>query len=310
MGNLETFGEKVFEDLWQAICERFPEEETPTDQILLERTFHQALVEEKTRKFIGRKDLLDQLTQFVNGIKGKLMVVTGNAGEGKTALLASFAKNYAATTTDTFVLPHFIGASPQSNDIHWTLERICKELALVFEIDDSIPTDFKELARKFPAFLEQAAFKGTFCVCSFFVKFKCSSLSLSLSLTHTERVCFLYGVGFDDNSFVSVCDTKIGKYVLIIDALDQLNDKIHQAQSLDWFPEDFPCKVIVSVTEGTKPYEILVKKRNVLKMTELKMTLLSLNERTEIVRQTLWQYHKKLVCFISSFDLSCLNSLY
>ncbi len=243
IGGLEKFGERVFNDLWGAICKHFPEEESHKEDLHVERSFHQALVEEKARKFIGRKDLLDSMKKFANGNKGKLMVVSGKPGEGKTALVSAFAKKYAEENPDVFVLPHFVNASPESNDIRKTLRRLCLELKHAFALDVHVPEDFKELTQQFPILLEQASFKG--------------------------------------------------RLVVVIDALNQLNDKVHRAQGLDWLPEELPCKFIVSATVETKPYEIL-KKRTALKMSELKLTPLSVAERTELVREILWEYHKKL----------------
>lgn len=71
------------------------------------------------------------------------MVVTAKPGDGKSALLANFAKEYAEKNEKTFVLSHFIGASPGSPDIRNTLQRLCDELKLAFDLTDPVPTEYK-----------------------------------------------------------------------------------------------------------------------------------------------------------------------
>jgi len=58
------------------------------------------------------------------------------------------------------VLAHFIGTSHGSTDIRKTLGRLCAELKAVFNLEDEIPSDYKELCNIFPKLLEEATFKG------------------------------------------------------------------------------------------------------------------------------------------------------
>jgi len=242
VSGLDFFGEKVFHDLWSAVNNHFPAEAAPTDPLELERTFHQAFVHEQTRNFVGRKDMMSSMTKFVQGFHNQLMVISGKPGDGKSSLMANFASYYSSQNPRTFVLSHFIGASPSSPDIQGTLQRLCLELKTVFNLDDEIPTEFKELVNLFPNLLEQASFKG--------------------------------------------------KLVIVLDAINQLDHKIQRAHALEWLPKKLPCKVIVSTTPG-KCYENLVHRFQGA-YVELPMSLMDLGDRAQLVRQTLWQYHKKL----------------
>lgn len=157
---LEAFGQRVLEDLWSAITQEHPEEEAPREELAVERAYHETFIENRSRRFIGRRDLLQQMSAHANGDDAVPLVVTGSPGCGKSALLANFAREYAEAHEDTFVLPHFIGVSPGSTDIRRTLLRLCRELARRFEITDEIPEDYEELRKVFPNFLEQAASHG------------------------------------------------------------------------------------------------------------------------------------------------------
>ena len=157
----EAFGQQMLEDLWSAIQQDYPEEEKPPDNLSVERAYHEAFVENRCRRFIGRRDLLQKLTEHADGASSTPLVVTGSPGCGKSALLARFARQYAEAHGEAFVLSHFIGVSPGSASIRRTLLRFCRESALRFGINDEIPEEYEKLRQAFPKSLEQAAASGT-----------------------------------------------------------------------------------------------------------------------------------------------------
>jgi len=240
--DLNNFAERVFFDLWTAIDNLYPKEAPPDDPVEVERLYHQSFVDSTTTLFTGRKDMLEQLHKHVDGLRSQLLVVSGKAGEGKSALLGQFARELAAKDKRTFVLAHFIGASPGSTDIRKTMTRLCMELKQVYNLTDEIPSDFKELCNIFPKFLEEATFKG--------------------------------------------------KLVVIIDAVNQLDEKIHRSHAMEWLPAKLPCKFILSTIEGNCIDTL--KHRFGLQFSEIKMVPLIPRERTDLIKDILWQYHKKL----------------
>jgi len=239
---LDILGEKIFHDIWSAINERYPEDVPSTDPIEVERSYHQAFVQEHLENFVGRKEYIEDLTKFVLGYHNQLMVVHGKAGDGKSALLSHFVAKYAEKNPRTFVLPHFIGVSPNSTDIRSTLYRICNELVRVYQLNETVPEDYKDLETFFPNVLEQASFKG--------------------------------------------------KLILVIDAVNQLDDSLYRSHTLDWLPAKLPCKVIISTLPG-KCLDNL-RRRFLGTMMEMVLSPMDVKERGEVVRQTLWKYHKKL----------------
>jgi len=157
---LDVFGSQVLEALWSAISQEYPEEEIPPDELAVQRAYHEAFNENRTRRFIGRRNLVEGMAAYADGDSPVPLVVTGAPGCGKSALLAIFARAYANTHPDVFVLPHFIGVSPGSTDIRRSLRRLCHELAHHFGIPGEIPEDYEKLRTAFPQFLEQAASGG------------------------------------------------------------------------------------------------------------------------------------------------------
>eukprot|EP01127_Copromyxa_protea_P014003 TRINITY_DN3838_c0_g2_i1.p1 TRINITY_DN3838_c0_g2~~TRINITY_DN3838_c0_g2_i1.p1 ORF type:complete len:2315 (-),score=541.03 TRINITY_DN3838_c0_g2_i1:41-6064(-) len=244
VNDLTLFSEQVFHDLWGAIDDHFPAELPTLDPFELERSYHQAFVQQQTERFVGRTEVLSQMKKFVEGYQMQLMVITGSAGDGKSSLLANFASDYATKNPGTFVLPHFVGASPNSTDIRSAIHRLCVELKQTFQLSESIPEDFKDLCTTFASMLESASFKG--------------------------------------------------KFVLIIDAINQFDEKIERSHYLEWLPSKLPCKVIVSTLNDSKILENLKHPRFRPILTEVPLPPLEIKERTELVRSTLWKYHKKL----------------
>jgi telomerase protein component 1 len=242
LAGLEMFGQRVLEDLWSAISQEYPEEATRPDELAIERAYHEAFVEGRCRRFVGRRDLLAQIAAYADGELTAPLVVVGAPGCGKSAVLANFARSYAEAHEDVFVLSHFIGVSPGSADIRRTLLRLCRELARRFVITDEIPEEYEELREAFPQFLEQAATRG--------------------------------------------------KVVLLLDALNQL-DETHHAHTLNWLPQALPheLRLIVSTQEGDC-LDALYRRRPV--PLEATVGPLTLEDRKEIVRQTLWDYRKRL----------------
>ncbi len=162
---LEDFGNRILDDLWTAICLEHPADALQPDDLAIERAFHETFIENRTEhfitdRFIGRRDVLDKLREFVENEEDNSLVVTGTAGCGKSAVLAKFAREYSEQHTDYFVLTHFIGASPGSTDVRRTLLRLCRELKRKFAIKEEISTDYYELRQAFVKFLEQTVERG------------------------------------------------------------------------------------------------------------------------------------------------------
>jgi WD40 repeat protein len=161
---LEAFGERVREQLEQAICnapelaEHFAslsEEVDDPDGLIEEADYHEQFIESRTRIYVGRQGILHQLTAFADGDATVPALVTGPSGSGKSAVLAMFADTYREQHPDTLLIPHFIGASPTSTSLRQALQRLCTILKNEFGYDDDVPPDLNKLATTFRKFLEE-----------------------------------------------------------------------------------------------------------------------------------------------------------
>ncbi len=155
--DLDVFGQRVLEDLWAAICEEYPEDVPEADPVAIERQMHEAFVEERSHLHIGRAAEAAKLTEYVQGIDRRTIVITGESGCGKSAFLASWYRKYTSENPDDFVLAYFIGASPDSTNHYRLLRNMCEELKRKFALKEEIPQEDKKLSETLTMLLVAAS---------------------------------------------------------------------------------------------------------------------------------------------------------
>jgi telomerase protein component 1 len=155
--DLDALGRQVLDDLWGAIQVEYPAEAPEVDPLDAERAYHDFFIETRTELYVGQRHLLTRLHAFASADTPGPLVVTGTPGCGKSALLARFVSQFRRLEPSTFILYHFVGASPNSTDPRQMLRRLCAELARRFRFADEIPDDWHELRVRFWQFLQRAA---------------------------------------------------------------------------------------------------------------------------------------------------------
>lgn len=169
LAGLETFGNQVHADLLQSLkddpelCPCFIESDTASaDEFQEEADQMEAFIEERTERYVvgSRQPLLDALEAFASADDTpNILVLTGEPGSGKSAILAKFVRDLAARHPSSIILPHFIGASTGSTDLRRTLSRLCHELALSAGNTEPLPLDIKEIITHFQNLLAEASRK-------------------------------------------------------------------------------------------------------------------------------------------------------
>ncbi len=139
----------------------YPEDQAP-DPLAQERMAHAAHSRNKLFACIDRPAHLLALNAFVaiHDHKGKGLVVTGESGGGKTALLAAWARDWADNHPEDFLFQHYFGATPESTSPEGFLRRLLGELKGRFGIADDVPSDPEKLRYALPLWLEQTIGKG------------------------------------------------------------------------------------------------------------------------------------------------------
>lgn len=152
-----ALGALVYDDLRAAIDARFPAQSL--DPLDREAADHEAFARSRARVYIGRQAYVDRLDAHVAG-DGQPLVVLGEPGSGKSALLANWALGRLARAAQPPILMHFIGASAHS--AYWgdMLRRLLGELHRRLEVQIAIPDAPQALPPVFANALHMAAAAG------------------------------------------------------------------------------------------------------------------------------------------------------
>ena len=145
VGGLDDFGQRVLEDLWVAICAQHPVDLPDRAPEEVEREQQDAFAEERAQIHIGRLGEKARLTDWVRGGDPRPVVVIGPPGSGKSALLASWYREYTAAHPEDPVFAYFVGATPASTEPFRLLRNLCAEVIQRFHLSETPPEDDKDL---------------------------------------------------------------------------------------------------------------------------------------------------------------------
>jgi nephrocystin-3 len=240
-GDPRALGDAVMEDLGRAIEQLFPEEEV-LDPLDIEADAHLVYAASRTGVYVGRQAYYDRLNQHVHSDDPPLVIV-GEAGAGKSALMANWTAHFKAELApgdeDTLLI-HFVGASPSSTDWEAMLRHIMGELQRRYGFGQEIPQDPNALKSAFTNVLGMASARG--------------------------------------------------RVVLILDALDKLEDR-DGAPDLLWLPPELPVNVrLIASTLPGRPLEAAQARG----WGVLQVELLALDERRQLIGDYLAQHRKTL----------------
>jgi tetratricopeptide (TPR) repeat protein len=157
----EALARIIEEQFGRLIDYLYPETDVP-DELDRERLAHEAHAKNKLFACIDRPVHLAALTAFAESPEhdGRGLVVTGESGGGKTALLAAWARGWATSHPDDFLFQHYFGATPDSSSPDGFLHRLLGELKSRFGITEEIPSQPDKLREALPLWLAQTVNKG------------------------------------------------------------------------------------------------------------------------------------------------------
>jgi hypothetical protein len=155
----DDLADKVLDDLTARVDQDYPEDEA-IDPMAAESRLHEFYAESRSTAYVRRPSYFDALDDFADGGVG-VFTVLGDSGSGKSALLATWAREYRARQTDGLVLMHFIGSSPKSAALVPMLQRLNHELARYLDIEGAdLSSERDELQRTFEELLSAASRRG------------------------------------------------------------------------------------------------------------------------------------------------------
>ncbi len=151
----EMLGQAVREDMTDFINQIFPLNKIPTP-LDKERFIHNAFMQAHRRVYINIPEQFRTLTEYVEQSGGVPLVLTGESGCGKSALLANWAAEYVSVNPEAFIITHNIGITSTGNDHLDFIWRICSEIKFRYSLSEEIPATAEQLEAKFPIWLARA----------------------------------------------------------------------------------------------------------------------------------------------------------
>ncbi len=154
----KKLGECVLRDLTAVIEKLYPERGIP-DPLDRAAADHEAYAASRRSVYIGREEYISRLDSHAAG-DGPPLVVLGESGGGKSALLANWTHRWSEQHSETPVLVHFIGAAPDSANWMAMLRRLLGEFQRRFDIQIEIPDQHNALRMVFANALHMVAAHG------------------------------------------------------------------------------------------------------------------------------------------------------
>uniref|UniRef100_A0A8C5SGA3 Telomerase protein component 1 n=1 Tax=Laticauda laticaudata TaxID=8630 RepID=A0A8C5SGA3_LATLA len=253
---LEDFGHRVMQDVWKCLQHHFiegSESELTTGSKEEEgNTLQESFQESQQRRFCARLKLLNTTVAQMRG--GKLYVVSGEPGQGKTVFLAALAEKLRkmvplqgeGPTPKYHVVAHFTKAGPNQTKAQVVLDHLCALLRKLLENPPTPPRSYRGLVTQFE--------------------------------------CLLYAV--------AKLLKRRQSLVLLIDGADLIHAAGGELVA-DWLPENMPQRVslVLSVSADSTLLESLKQRKDT---AFIPLEPLAPLDRAAIVRKDLAQHGKKL----------------
>lgn len=157
--DVKALGDLVLQDMTAVINQLFPDGSQP-DPLDREAMEHESYAQSRARVYIGRQEYFDRLDSHAMGDSEHPLVILGDSGSGKSALLANWAIRYRQEYPTDLVIQHYIGATADSSDWVALIHRIMMELGRHCGFTTDIPAKLDKLKIAFASCLNMAASHG------------------------------------------------------------------------------------------------------------------------------------------------------
>jgi nephrocystin-3 len=124
----EALVERVKEDLWKLIDEAYPESEVP-DALTRERMAHEAYGATRRRLYLGGEAYFKALDEAMKAKAFRPVLITGQSGGGKSALVANWVERWSRKHPKTAVIVHHLGSSSDAADPVRMAMRLMREIS-------------------------------------------------------------------------------------------------------------------------------------------------------------------------------------
>ena len=148
----EKLAQRVREDLWKLIDAAYPESEMP-DARTLERQRHSAYGASRRRLYLGGERYFDALDGELSTDAPRPVLVTGQSGGGKSALLSNWLARWQPAHPEAAVIMHHLGCGADASEPIRLAVRLMQEISLITGEKFEPKSDPKEQLDDLPRWL-------------------------------------------------------------------------------------------------------------------------------------------------------------
>lgn len=148
----------ILEDLKLGIEQNYPIAEVQK-AVSREAQAHEAFAASRRKIYIHRQSNYEVLDQHALASDGPLVII-GEAGSGKSALVANWINQWQIKHPEDYIFQHYIGATPDSSDYLNVISRSISIIKDWTKDPNDLPTDKNDLIKEFVCWLSKARMKG------------------------------------------------------------------------------------------------------------------------------------------------------
>ena len=147
----EAFAQELEKDLWQVLDSAYPVDLLP-DPFERESQLHEAYALPRRRLYLGGDEYYQELDTLLKmGVQQ--IVIEGESGGGKSALLSNWTKRRSASFPEEFIFCHYTSASADAADSHALVRRLCEAIKRQTGSSQDLAVEPDKVMEVFPSWL-------------------------------------------------------------------------------------------------------------------------------------------------------------
>ncbi|MEY3880633.1 MAG: hypothetical protein RIQ94_1429, partial [Pseudomonadota bacterium] len=149
--SIEALAELIKQDLLAVLDTQFPEDQTPTP-LEAEQNAHRSYARERCQAYIANPKDIEVLDKHLNTLTNHALLITGESGLGKSALLAYWLNQQRLIKPEQFIIEHYVGISGDADPVA-IIRRIIAEIKSRNHDSEDLPSKPEQIIRDFPLWL-------------------------------------------------------------------------------------------------------------------------------------------------------------